>query len=234
MAGHHQTGGTLMTERVRVGALASGGGSNVGAILEASEAGRLSAEVVVVISDQADAGCLERARQRGIPALHLPVPRTGTPEWEAANDEIVALLREHGVQLVALAGYMRKTTPALLRAFPGAVMNIHPALLPSFPGAHGQRDANDYGVRLAGPTVHFADEEFDRGPIIIQGAVPALQDDDADTLAARILAVEHRIYPQAIQWFAEGRLRIEGRKVLLDGAPTQPAAQSLIWPPLEA
>lgn len=217
---------------IRVGVLASGGGSNLQAIIDASEAGRIAARVVVVISDVQDAGALERARRHGIAAVHVPIPPTGTPEWSAANDDIVQALRDHDVHLVAMAGYMRKVSPALLRAFPGAVMNIHPALLPAFPGTHGQRDAVEYGVKLAGATVHFADEEFDRGPIIIQGAVPVMDDDTAETLAARILQVEHRIYPQAIQWFAQGRLRVEGRRVVLDGA-SQEGAEPLIWPPVE-
>lgn len=217
---------------IRVGVLASGGGSNLQAIIDASEAGRMAARVVVVISDVQDAGALERARRHGIAALHVHVPRTGTPEWSVANEEIVQALRDHDVQLVAMAGYMRKVSPALLRAFPGAVMNIHPALLPAFPGTHGQRDAAEHGVKLAGATVHFADEEFDRGPIIIQGAVPVLDGDTEETLAARILQVEHRIYPQAIQWIAQGRLRVEGRRVVLDGA-TRESPEGLIWPPVE-
>lgn len=221
-----------MKRLIRVGVLASGGGTNLQAIIDAAEAGRITAQVVVVISDREGAGCLERARRHGIDAVHVPVARTGTGEWVAANRRIIGELRSRQVDLVALAGYMRKVTPEFLRSFPGAVMNIHPALLPSFPGAHGQRDANEYGVKLSGATVHFADEEFDSGPIIIQGAVPALPGDTEETLAARILKVEHRIYPQAIQWFAEGRLRVEGRRVFLEGAP-EPGDQSLIWPPLE-
>lgn len=221
-----------MNERLRVGVLASGGGSNLQAILDASHSGWLAAQVVVVISDQAEARALDRARAAGAAAVHVPVPRTGTPQWEAANDHMVNLLQEHRVQLVAMAGYMRKVSPRLLQAFPGAVMNIHPALLPSFPGTHGARDAHAYGVKLAGVTVHFADEEFDRGPIIIQGAVPVLDGDTPESLAARILEVEHRVYPQAIQWFAQGRLRVAGRRVILEGEPT-PAGDCLVWPPLE-
>lgn len=222
-----------MTERINVGVLASGGGTNLQAIIDASEAGRLDAQVVVIISDNPDAGCLERARKHSIDAVHVHVPKTGTSEWVASNDEIVRALQEREVQLVAMAGYMRKIAPALLRAFPRAVMNIHPALLPAFPGTHGQRDASDYGVKLAGVTVHFADEEFDRGPIIIQGAVPVLDDDTEDTLGARILKVEHKVYPQAIQWFAQGRLEVRDRRVLLDGSPTE-SDLSVVWPPVEA
>ena len=217
---------------IRVGVLASGGGSNLQAIIDASEAGRISARAVVVISDVEDAGALDRARRHGIAAVHVLVPPTGTPGWSAANDEIVHALCDHDAQLAVMAGYMRKVSPALLRAFPGAVMNIHPALLPAFPGTHGQRDAAGYGVKLAGATVHFADEEFDRGPIIIQGAVPVMDGDTQESLAARILEVEHRIYPQAIQWFAQGRLRVEGRRVVLEGVP-QESAECLIWPPVE-
>lgn len=221
-----------MSRRIRVGVLASGGGTNLQAILDASKASRIDAEVVVIISDREGAGCLDRARSHGIDAVHIKVPKTGTDAWRAANEQIVAVLRDHQVELVAMAGYMRMISPSLLRAFPGAVMNIHPALLPSFPGTHGQGDANAHGVKLAGATVHFADEEFDRGPIIIQGVVPVLGDDTDDALAARILTVEHRIYPQAIQWFSQGRLRIEGRRVLLDGEPVS-GTESLIWPPIE-
>ncbi len=221
-----------MTAPIKVGVLASGAGSNLQSIIDAGEAGRINARVAVVISDREGAGCLDRARRHDIAAVYQAVPRTGTEGWMQANDRIIAVLRSHGVQLVALAGYMRKTTSALLQAFPGAVLNIHPALLPSFPGMHGQRDALEYGARLAGVTVHFADEEFDQGPIIIQGAVPVLDGDTADTLAARILAVEHRVYPQVIQWFAQGRLRLEGRRVLLDGSPTS-TSEALVWPPLE-
>ncbi len=219
-----------MQRCVAVGVLASGGGTNLQAVIDAAEAGRIAARVAVVISDREGAACLERARRHGIAAVHVPVPKTGTPEWEAANDEIIEAFTSRGVELVAMAGYMRKVTPRFLQTFGQAVMNIHPALLPSFAGQHGQRDANDYAVKLAGATVHLADEEFDGGPIIIQGAVPVLDDDTEETLAARILKVEHVIYPQAIQWFAEGRLSVVGRRVLLDGAPTVgPAA--LIWPP---
>ncbi len=221
-----------MASGTRIGVLASGSGTNLQAIIDRCEAGAIGGQVVVVISDVADAGCLDRARKHGIDAVHGHVPRTGTPEWAEANRTIVAALTSRGVDLVAMAGYMRKISPDLLTAFPGAVMNIHPALLPSFPGTHGQRDAADYGVRIAGATVHFADEEFDRGPIIIQAAVPVLQSDDGDTLAARILAQEHRIYAQAIQWFCQGRLKVVGRHVELDGAPVSTDA-ALIWPPVE-
>ena len=138
------------------------------------------------------------------------------------------------MQLVCLAGYMRKVGPAVLGAYPMAVMNIHPALLPAFPGVEVQWHAVDYGVKISGCTVHFADEQFDHGPIIIQAAVPVLQTDDGQALADRILRWEHKIYPQAIQWFAEGRLRIEGRKVIVEGAGRPQCIDgAIISPPLE-
>lgn len=200
--------------------MASGGGTDLQSIIDACESGKVPARVVVVISDRAEAFALERARRYSIPAIHLPVGKTGTPAWDEADLRQVELMCEYGVQLVCLAGYMRINGPALLEAFPNAVMNIHPALLPSFPGVGVQAMAVDHGVKIAGATVHFADAEFDTGPIIIQAAVPVLDGDDGDTLGARILEQEHRIYPQAIKWFAEGRLQVEGRRVrVLDHKP---------------
>lgn len=230
-----------MTEVLRLGVMASGRGSDLQSIIDGCQSGRVPADVVVVISDQAEAFALERARRYGIPAVHVPVPRTGSPGWEAADEQIVRTLRAHGVGLVCMAGYMRKVGPGLLAAYPEAVMNIHPALLPSFPGVGVQQAAADYGVKLAGATVHFADAEFDRGPIIIQAAVPVLDGDGGAELGERILQQEHRIYPQAIKWFAEGRLQIEGRKVrVLDlnlaspGVCPGAAGVVLISPPLDA
>lgn len=221
-----------MTRPIRIGALASGSGSNLQAIIDNCEAGLIEGRVVVVISDVADARCLERARAHGIDAVHVTVPKTGTEAWVQANEDIIAAFKTREVDLVVMAGYMRKVTPDLIRAFPQAVMNIHPALLPSFPGTHGQRDAAEYGVKIAGLTVHFADEEFDRGPIIIQAAVPVSADDDEESLRERILRWEHRCYSQAVQWFAQGRLEIRGRRVvLLDAA--EPGEQELVWPPIE-
>lgn len=208
-----------MSERLRLGVMVSGSGTNLQSIIDACEAGRTGAEVVVVTSNRASAFGLERARKHGIPTAHIPVGQTGSPEWEAADAQQVAVLQAHGVQLVCLAGYMRKIGPRLLAAFPGAIMNIHPALLPAFPGVEVQWTAAEYGVRIAGCTVHFADEEFDRGPIIIQAAVPVMPGETGDALAHRILQQEHRIYPQAIKWFAEGRLSIVGRQVLVRDAP---------------
>lgn len=220
-----------------VAVLVSGGGSNLQSIIDKTEAGLLDVDIRVVLANRAEAFGLERARKHGVPAV--AVPHRDFPSREAFDQEMIRLIREHGAETVVLAGFMRLLTPAFLASFPGRVVNIHPALLPSFPGVHGQRDAADYGVRLAGCTVHFVTEEMDSGPIIIQAAVPAYPGDDGDSLGGRILALEHRIYPQALQWLAQGRLRVEGRKVFLaepeDGIVLAPPASApcLVNPPLE-
>jgi phosphoribosylglycinamide formyltransferase-1 len=220
--------------KLKLGIFISGSGSNLQAILDACAGGRLDAQVAVVLSNDAEAYGLERARLAGVPALAVPAGRrSGSPEWEAADRRHVEILREHEVDLVCLAGYMRKSGPGLLAAYAGRIMNIHPALLPSFAGAHGQRDAVDYGVRLSGCTVHFADAEFDTGPVIIQAAVPVLPGDDAASLGARILVQEHRIYPQAIAWYAQGRLTLEGRRVRVTNARPPTVAEAIISPGLE-
>jgi phosphoribosylglycinamide formyltransferase-1 len=226
-----------VSDLLRIGVMASGGGTDLQSIIDACEAGKIPATVAVVMSNKGDAYALERARRHGVPALHIPVGKTGTPEWLAADARLVEGLREHGVGLVCMAGYMRKIGPRLLAAFPGAIMNIHPGLLPAFPGVEVQWDAVAYGVKIAGATVHFADPEFDSGAIIIQAAVPVRDEDDGAALAQRILAQEHRIYPQAIKWFAEGRLQVEGRTVKLLGPYAKPAPEQpgvIISPPLEA
>jgi len=206
--------------RIRLGALASGGGTNLQSIIDRCADGRLDAEVALVISDRSEAGALDRARRHGIAARHVPVAKTGTDEWLEADRRIADAFLEAGVDLVCMAGYMRVIGPHLLGAFPHRIMNIHPALLPAFAGMHGQRDALEYGTKVAGATVHFADPDFDRGPIIIQAVVPVREDDTEATLAARILRQEHEIYAQAIQWFVEGRLRVEGRRCLVEGVDT--------------
>lgn len=208
-----------MSQPLPLGVLVSGGGTNLQSIIDACEAGRTGASVAVVISNRASAFGLERARKHGIATAHIPVGQTGSADWEAADARQVEVLQAHGVQLVCLAGYMRKIGPRLLTAFPGAIMNIHPALLPAFPGVEVQWTAAEYGVRIAGCTVHFADEEFDRGPIIIQAAVPVMPGDTGDDVAHRILEQEHRVYPQAIKWFAAGRLSIANRHVMVQDAP---------------
>lgn len=198
--------------KLRLGVMASGRGSNLQSIMEAAAAGRIKAEVVIVFSDNKDAFALERARKAGIPALHLdPRDFASKDEYETA---VLKLLNEHGVQLVCLAGYMRIVGRVLLDAFPDRIINIHPALLPAFPGLHGQQQAWEYGVKYSGCTVHFVDEGMDTGPIIIQAVVPVYDSDTEDTLAARILEQEHKIYPEAVGLIADGRLKLDGRKVL--------------------
>ena len=215
-------------KKVRVGVLVSGRGSNLQAIIDNIEAGQLSAELAVVISDQADAYALERARKHGIPGVHV-----SSKGYKGKRDEYDALLVQellkHNVELVCLAGFMRIITPTLIKSFPNRILNIHPALLPAFPGLHVQKAALEHGVKFSGCTVHFVDEGMDTGPIIIQAVVPILNNDTEDTLSARILTQEHKIYSRAIQLYAEGRLRIEGRKVFV-ATPEQRQDAFLINP----
>jgi len=198
---------------LRLGVLASGRGSNLQAIIDAIEAGRLSARIEVVLSDRAHAEALGRARRHGIKAIFVD-PRA-CDDRNVFDSALVNILQVHQVELVCLAGFMRLLTPTFLAEFPGRVMNIHPALLPAFAGLHAQRQALEHGVRVAGCTVHFVDEGVDTGPIVLQAAVPAFDDDTEETLSARILVEEHKLYPQAIQLFAEGRLEIKGRRVFI-------------------
>lgn len=198
-------------KKLRVGVLASGRGSNLQAIIDACATGEVPAVVTVVVSDRAGAYALDRARQHGIPAVHINPSYYGTKE--EYERRIVLEMREYGVDLVCLAGYMRLVGRVLLDSFPGSIMNIHPALLPSFKGLHGQRQAVEYGVKISGCTVHFVDDGMDTGPIIIQAAVPVLDGDSEEDLSARILEQEHIIYPEAVKLFAAGRLRIDGKKV---------------------
>lgn len=221
---------------LKLAVLCSGSGSNLQSIIDRVRAGVLEADIRVVFSNNPDAYALTRANDAGITAL--TISHKGCPSREAFDTAVLDALREHEVDTVALAGYMRLLTPAFLEAFPGRVLNIHPAILPSFKGIHGQADAAEYGVHIAGCTVHFVDEIMDNGPIIIQAAVPALPTDTGDTLGARILELEHRIYPQALQWLSEGRLSQEGRKVFLAPSPRPKAfmttdCQYLVSPPLE-
>ena len=198
---------------MKIGVLASGSGSNLQAIIDNIEAGLIPAEITCVISNNAAAFALQRAKKHGIPALHIDHRIfTGREAYDAA---LVETLSEYGVKLVILAGFMRIITPVLLNAFPAAVMNIHPALLPAFPGIHAQRQALDYGVKISGCSVHFVDAGTDTGPVIIQSAVPVLEGDSEETLSARILIEEHRIYPEAVRLFAAGRLKVEGRRVVI-------------------
>ena len=199
---------------MRLGVLASGSGSNLQAILDACSRGTLDAQVVVVICNVPGAGALDRAARAGIPCRVLP--HKSAPTREAYDELVVDELRQHGVDLVCLAGFMRLITPVLLTAFQNKILNIHPALLPSFPGLHAVRQAIAAGVRIAGCTVHLVDEGTDSGPIILQAAVPVVPGDTEQTLAARVLIQEHRIYSRAIGLFAEGRINLDGRRVVID------------------
>jgi len=201
--------------KLRVGVLASGRGSNLQAIIDAIEADKLAARIAVVISNKKDAQALERARHHGVADVFLdPALYKDRPDSREAYDRaILAVLKEHNVELVALAGYMKIVTRVLIDAYPNRIMNIHPSLLPSFPGLKAQQQALDWGIKVSGCTVHFVTEGVDTGPIIRQAAVPVQENDTAETLEIRILAEEHRIYPEAIQLFADGRLWVEGRRV---------------------
>ena len=219
------------TGNLSVGVLASGRGSNLQAIIDAIEAGRLTARVTVVISNKKDAQALERARRHGIPDVFVdPKPYAGQSDGREAYDRaLLEVLGKHDVELVLLAGYMRIVTSVLIGAYPNRILNIHPSLLPAFPGLDAQRKELDWGVKLAGCTVHIVTEGVDEGPIIIQAAVPVLEQDTVDRLSARILAEEHRIYARAVQLYAEGRLRVEGRRVRITGEPDS-SSRALINP----
>ena len=200
-------------KRGRIAVFLSGRGSNFLALHDAVAGGRINAGIAMVFSNRKAAPGLEHARQRGLETVYLRPRNFESREAydEAAADEV----ERRGIDLVCLAGYMRILTPVFCRRFRHRVMNIHPALLPSFPGLHVQQQAIDWGVRFSGATVHFVEPEVDMGPIITQAAVPVLQEDDADALAARILVEEHKIYPEAVRLFFEGRLEVRGRRVLI-------------------
>jgi len=204
-----------VAKKLRIGVLASGRGSNLQAIVDAIEAGRLDAKIVLVFSNKQDAVALERARKHGLADVFLdPKPFADQPDSREAYDRAVLdLLRKHDVELVLLAGYMKIVTSVLVKAYENRMMNIHPSLLPSFPGLDVQKKALEHGVKLSGCTVHFVTEGVDEGPIIIQAAVPILEGDTPETLAARILVEEHKIYPKAVQLYAEGKLKVGGRVV---------------------
>src|SRR5574337_372550 len=207
---------------VNLGVLVSGGGTNLQAIIDAIEAGRLDASIRLVFSNNPNAYALDRARRHGLASKVLL--KEDFPSREAYDNEAVNARKDAGVELVILAGFMRLITKPFLDAFPARIMNIHPSLLPSFPGLDVQKKALDWGVKFSGCTVHFVDEGLDSGPIIIQATVPVLEDDTPETLAARILVQEHKIYPRAVQLFAEGRLRVDGRRVFIDAAKPQERA----------
>lgn len=219
---------------LKIAIIASGSGSNAQAMFDKIHAGLLDAQVVLVVSNRPGAKVLERARAFGAPVLELD--HTAYADRESFDAAMVAALRESGAELIVLAGYMRMLTKVFLNAFAGRVVNIHPALLPSFPGVHGARDAQAWGVKISGCTVHFVDEEMDHGEVIAQAAVPALPGEAQEDLQQRIHRMEHRIYPQVLQWFAEGRVKVEDRQVhVLPGEKTRilPNGHWLVWPPLE-
>lgn len=218
-----------MAKPVSIAVLISGGGTNLQAIIDAIEAKNLDAKIELVLSNRADAYGLTRARDHGIATEVLDHKSFATRE--AYDHAVVDLLRARNVELVVLAGFMRLLSPVFVKAYSNRIMNIHPALLPSFPGLHVQKKAVEHGVRFAGCTVHFVNEECDEGPVIIQAVVPVLPGDSEKTLAERILVQEHRIYPRAIQLYAEGRLHVVGRKVMVDDLHADPSAV-MILPPL--
>jgi phosphoribosylglycinamide formyltransferase-1 len=193
--------------------LVSGRGSNLQALIDAGRRGELGGEVAVVVSNVETALALARAREAGIPAVFRDHRGKKREDFDA---EIVEILRGHEVDLVCLAGFMRLLSPVFVRAFAGRIVNIHPALLPAFPGLEAQRQALEHGVKVSGATVHFVDEGLDSGPIVAQEAVPVLSSDTEQTLAARILDVEHRLYPRAVRLLLEGRCRVEGRRVIVE------------------
>lgn len=197
---------------MRIAVLLSGRGSNFEAIADAVADGRIpDAEIAVVVSNRENAPGIDKARQRGLEAVVFPSRGRQREEYDR---EVVAALKQKNVDLVCLAGFMRLLSPYFVGEFRHRILNIHPALLPSFPGLEGQKQALDHGVKFSGCTVHFVDENLDAGPIIMQAVVPVHDDDTAETLSARILREEHRIYPEAIKLVLSGRYRIEGRRVL--------------------
>jgi len=198
---------------INIGVLASGRGTNLQAIIEAIEEGKIEGEIKVVVSDHPDACALKRAQQ-----YHIDTRYINFKEFKNREDydkEIIKTLKEKKIELVVLAGYMRILSPYFIRTYKNKIINIHPALLPSFLGLHAQEQAVVHGVKISGCTVHFVDEGVDSGPIILQKAVEVSDDDTEESLAAKILKEEHQIYPRAIQLFSEGRLIIKGRKVFI-------------------
>jgi len=213
---------------LKLGILASGRGSNFQSIIDAIEGGKLRASINILIVDNPSAFAIERAKKHSIESLYI------NPREFATKDgffvRVVDELKERQVELVILAGFMRIVRKPLIDAFVNRIMNIHPALLPSFPGLHGQKQAVDYGVKISGCTVHFVDEGMDTGPIIIQGAVPVSSDDTEETLSERILKMEHRIFPEAIRLYSEGRLTVQSGMVRISECPLEQVF--IVNPPL--
>jgi phosphoribosylglycinamide formyltransferase-1 len=215
---------------LNLGVLASGRGSNFQAIIDEIEKGRLNAKIQLLIVDNSNAYVIERAKTHGIEYLII------RPKEFSSKDnfylKVSEELKKRNVGLVVLAGFMRIVGKPLIDAFPNRIMNIHPAILPSFPGLHGQRQALEYGVKISGCTVHFVDEGMDTGPIIIQTAVPVYHDDTEETISERILKLEHKIYPEAIRLFSEGRIEVDGRIVKIK--ENAPFDNALVNPPLRS
>lgn len=199
---------------MNIAVLCSGSGTNLQAIIDSVKSGYIPAKIALVVSDNKDAPALERAKKAGIETLVLDKKNFKTRE--DFDKEIVKNLKKKDVELVVLAGFMRLISPYFINEYKNRIMNIHPALLPSFKGVHGIKDALDYGAKITGPTVHFVDEELDSGPIILQKVVEIMGDDTEDTLLERVHKAEHKIYPEAIKLFAEGKLKIEGRRVVVN------------------
>lgn len=203
-------------KKIKLAILASGSGTNLQSIIDRCQQGLLDAEISIVISNNSDAGALGRAEQAGI--KNICINHRNFDSREEFDQAVVAALQEVGTELVVLAGFMRIISAVFLQAFPQRIINIHPALLPAFPGLQVQKKAIEYGAKFSGCTVHLVDGGVDTGPIIAQAIVPIFTADSEDTLAARILEQEHVIYPQVIQWFAEGRVKIEGRQVQISNS----------------
>ena len=203
--------------KLNLGVLGSGAGSNMQSVVDAIAAGTLDAEVKIVLADVPDAKILERAKRHGIPCQYLGCAPWKTKLEGPAEDRCIEILKDAGVDTVVLAGFMRIVKPKLLAAFPNRVINIHPALLPAFPGVHGWTQALDYGCKVAGVTVHFVDAGTDTGPILVQKAVPVMEDDTPETLHARIQVQEHIAYPEALRIIASGNFSVEGRRVRIMG-----------------
>lgn len=219
---------------MNIAIMASGTGSNAQAIIASARAGILEASVTLVLSNKAGAPVLEKAAAAGIPSLAIPYDKQTSRS--AYDRKLLAAIKQSGADCIALAGYMLLLSPEFLDGFHKPILNIHPSLLPAFPGARGIAGAFDYGVKLTGVSVHFVSEEMDMGPLIIQAAIPLEQDASIHTLEEKIHAIEHRLYPQALQWLCTGRLSCHGRKTVLMPASIKqapPPPGCLIWPPLE-